>query len=158
MVTRSYRADANKSTPAAAGGSWIRPEKRIALYARDGFCCQFCGNGIVDGARLSVDHVNASERGGKNDDGNLLTVCLSCNSAKQDLSMRGWLAYCRKRGMNVEGIAARVAKTTAKPIDRALGKALLAEHGGVNAVFEAVRTNGVTRTLKTARVAMAEAA
>lgn len=127
--TTGYRSNAGKSTPAAAGGSWIRPEKRLAIYARDGFACAFCGAHVRDGARLSIDHIDAAENGGTNEDENLVTVDLSCNSAKQDLSMRGWLAYLRAKGVDTTGMAARVRAQARRPIDRNLGKTLYAAHG-----------------------------
>src|SRR5579885_1197307 len=81
------------------GSKWLRPSKRIAIYARDGFCCLYCGNSVEKGARLTVDHIVASADGGTNADDNLITACLSCNAAKQDLSPRQWRAYAAKKGI-----------------------------------------------------------
>jgi 5-methylcytosine-specific restriction endonuclease McrA len=66
--------------------------QRKAIFARDGFACQYCGapvafnrppfsltSNLRSGA---VDHVFARARGGQNDAGNLRLACESCNAAK----------------------------------------------------------------------------
>lgn len=108
------------------GSKWIRPEKRLALYARDGFCCAYCGAGVEDGAALTLDHLVACELGGTNEADNLVTACLSCNSAKQDLTTRAWFATLRDRGVDTTKLGARIRRLTAKPLDLAKGRALLA--------------------------------
>ena len=32
--------------PATNGSKWIRPEKRMAIYLRDGLACVYCGEGV----------------------------------------------------------------------------------------------------------------
>lgn len=109
------------------GMNWIRQEKRLAIYARDGFACVYCGHAAEDdGEGLSLDHVLAHELGGGNDASNLVTACAFCNSSKADRTMRGWLAALRDRGVNTDGLAARIRRQTAKKLDRAEGKRLLA--------------------------------
>ena len=39
------------------GMNWLRPEKRLAIYIRDGLACAYCGEGIEDGATLTLDHL-----------------------------------------------------------------------------------------------------
>lgn len=111
---------------AGQGSKWITPEKRLALYARDGFCCVFCGARAEDGVQLTLDHVLACELGGTNAAENLVTACLSCNSAKQDKTMREWFAALRDKGVSTDGLSARVRTQTAKKYDLAEGKRLLA--------------------------------
>lgn len=72
-----------KEHPAKAGGSWIRREKRLAIYLRDGGACAYCGDSFVDGvARLSLDHIEPWSLGGGNEADNLITACSKCNSAR----------------------------------------------------------------------------
>lgn len=108
------------------GSKWIRPEKRLSIYHRDGFCCAYCGAGVEDGAVLTLDHVLACELGGSNEADNLLTACLSCNSAKQDLSTRAWFATLRDKGIDTTKLGARIRRLTSKPLDIAKGRELLA--------------------------------
>ena len=108
------------------GSKWIREDKRLALYARDGFACAYCCASIEDGARLTLDHLLACELGGSNEETNLVTCCLSCNSRKQDLTMRRWFAALRDRGVDTDKIGSRIRHLTARKLDRKLGKALLA--------------------------------
>ncbi len=53
---------------------------RRALFARDGYSCQYCGSQ----AKLTVDHVVPRSRGGGSDWDNVVTSCAPCNSRKGD--------------------------------------------------------------------------
>jgi 5-methylcytosine-specific restriction endonuclease McrA len=53
---------------------------RRALFARDGYRCQYCG----DGSRLTVDHVIPRSRGGSTAWDNMVTACAPCNLRKGD--------------------------------------------------------------------------
>jgi hypothetical protein len=64
------------------GSKWIRPEKRLAIYLRDGMACTYCGAAIEDGTQLSLDHVRPHSLGGGNDAKNLVTCCSRCNSSR----------------------------------------------------------------------------
>lgn len=108
------------------GSKWIRPERRLAIYHRDGFCCAYCGGGAEQGVLLTLDHVVACELGGGNESENLVTACLSCNSSKQDLTTREWFAALRDRGIDTAKVGPRIRRLTAKPINKAAGKALAA--------------------------------
>lgn len=66
------------------GMNWIRQEKRLAIYLRDGLACAYCGASIEDGAQLSLDHLRPASHGGSNDAANLVTCCSRCNSARAD--------------------------------------------------------------------------
>ena len=109
----------------ANGSKWIRPEKRLAIYARDGFACVYCSADEGEGL-LTLDHVTPREVGGTHDADNLVTCCLCCNSQKQDLTMRAWFAVLRDRGIDTTKLAATVRKHTARAIDLTLGKQLRA--------------------------------
>ncbi len=53
---------------------------RRALFARDGWRCQYCG----DTSRLTVDHVVPRSRGGSSGWENMVTACAPCNLRKGD--------------------------------------------------------------------------
>lgn len=90
-----------------AGSKWIRPEKRLALYARDGFACVYCGATAESGASLSLDHVKPRELGGGHAASNLVTSCVRCNSARQDSSLTAWLETLRDAGRDADAIPPR---------------------------------------------------
>ena len=54
---------------------------RIAILARDGYRCVYCGRTAAD-ARLEVDHIVPRKLQGDDDPSNLLTACHDCNSGK----------------------------------------------------------------------------
>lgn len=113
------------------GMNWCRLSTRLAIYHRDGFACVYCGTGAEGiGHGITLDHVVANELGGSNDPSNLVTCCRSCNSSKQDLPQRKWLANLRKRGMDAATIGARVRRQVKRPLDRAEGRRLAALRGG----------------------------
>jgi 5-methylcytosine-specific restriction endonuclease McrA len=56
---------------------------RRNVFARDGNCCQYCGQDFPP-SQLSFDHVTPRSRGGKTDWENVVTCCLICNSKKGD--------------------------------------------------------------------------
>ena len=65
------------------GMNWIRQEKRLAIYMRDGMACAYCGASVESGATLSLDHLTPHSKGGSNSATNLVTCCTRCNSARQ---------------------------------------------------------------------------
>ena len=103
------------------GSKWIRRSTRLAIYSRVGFCCCYCGATAEEGAFLTLDHVLACELNGSNDPTNLVTACLSCNSAKRDLATRSWFALLRDRGVDTSGLSARIRNATSRKLDRAEG-------------------------------------
>ena len=111
------------------GSKWCRPSTRQALYHRDGFACVYCAAGADEGAVLTLDHVLACELGGDNAPTNLVTACLSCNSAKRDLPTRAWFALLRDRGVDTTGLASAVRRQTRRPLDRSEGIRLAALRG-----------------------------
>jgi 5-methylcytosine-specific restriction endonuclease McrA len=58
----------------------VRRTSRRAVFARDGFSCQYCGAG----QRLTVDHVVPRSRGGDSSWTNVVTSCAPCNLRKGD--------------------------------------------------------------------------
>ena len=57
---------------------------RRAVFARDGWSCQYCGSGN----RLTIDHVLPRAKGGKHEWTNLVTACIPCNQRKGHHSLR----------------------------------------------------------------------
>ena len=115
------------------GSKWCRPETRLAIYHRDGFCCAYCGAGAEQGVTLTLDHVVAVELGGTNASTNLVTACFSCNSSKQDKTTREWFVALRDRGIDTSKVGPRIRRLTARELDRAAGHALLADRKALRA-------------------------
>ena len=62
----------------------ISPSRRMAVFERDNFKCQYCGRSAPEVA-LEIDHILPVSENGKNDLSNLLTICTECNLGKSDL-------------------------------------------------------------------------
>lgn len=90
------------------GSKWIRPEKRHAIYQRDGRACIYCLRPAAEVA-LTLDHLHPRELGGGNDSTNLVTACVSCNSTRKARPLILWLDELhRKRGVALPEIARRI--------------------------------------------------
>jgi 5-methylcytosine-specific restriction endonuclease McrA len=118
---------------AGQGSKWCRPSTRMAIYHRDGFCCAYCGASAEDGVMLTLDHVLACELGGDNSPSNLVTACLSCNSAKQDKTTREWFAHLRDQGVDTTAVGARVRRLTKRSLNRDEGRRLVADRQAARA-------------------------
>ena len=57
----------------------IPNELRQAVFERDNYTCQYCGNA---GGDLEIEHIIPISEGGNNDMRNLATACRACNRAK----------------------------------------------------------------------------
>ena len=57
----------------------IPNELRQAVFERDKYTCQYCGNA---GGDLEIEHIIPISEGGNNDMRNLATACRACNRAK----------------------------------------------------------------------------
>jgi len=76
-------------------------KKRLRIYLRDAFTCRYCDramNPLSDD--LSLDHVDPV---GGDDDSNLVTSCISCNSRKGSRTPEAWRASAaaKPQGSNV---------------------------------------------------------
>lgn len=107
------------------GSKWIRPEKRLAVYLRDRFTCLYCLKDLhgADPRDVTLDHVNADHQAGQHHEGNLVTACRSCNSAKQDVPLT------RFAGPEAVKHVRRNCKRSLKPYLK-LAKALIAGEVG----------------------------
>jgi hypothetical protein len=65
---------------------WIARTIRLAVYARDGFACVYCGRKD----KLQLDHVEAVSRGGTDEAENLVTACKYCNASKGTKTPQQW--------------------------------------------------------------------
>jgi hypothetical protein len=123
----------NRSGGQGQGMNWIRPTKRLAIYLRDGLACCYCGEGIEDGAKLTLDHLTPHSHGGSNEATNLLTCCHRCNSKRGN---RNWHEFAEavagylNHGITGEQIAVHITETVTRPLDVAAAKALIARRGG----------------------------
>lgn len=104
------------------GMNWIRLSTRMSIYARDGFSCVYCQSGVEDehGRGLTLDHVQPCELGGTNSPSNLVTCCNSCNSSKQDVPLRLFIANLP----DGTGARRRVRNAQRRKLDRKLGQRL----------------------------------
>ena len=57
--------------------------KRLRIYMRDKFRCQYCGEKKAAG-ELTLDHIMPRSGGGDNSPVNIVTACVSCNNRKGD--------------------------------------------------------------------------
>jgi len=72
-----------KKSPHQPVGRWIRKDKRLAIYLRDGFTCGIC-LGEFAPHLLTLDHVRPRKKGGTNEATNLYACCRACNFSRQD--------------------------------------------------------------------------
>jgi hypothetical protein len=102
------------------GMNWIRKEKRLAIYLRDGLTCVYCRKSIAHaGCQLTLDHLKINT---DNSAANLVTACSQCNSERQD---QNWKEFA---GRAV--VIARILKLVSSPVDSAQAKAILDRRDG----------------------------
>lgn len=104
--------------------AWLRPERRLALYIRDGFRCLACHQDLREAkpADVTLDHLlskseydalseeTREEFGSVHASHNLVTMCRSCNSARKDTPWTQWYSIdaqarviaARYRTVNIE--------------------------------------------------------
>lgn len=123
----------SKSGGQGQGMNWCRRERRLALYLRDGLACCYCGEGIDDGAKLTLDHLLPHSHGGSNKSTNLVTCCHRCNSARGN---RDWQEFAEKtagylnHGITGQDIIDHITAAIQRPVDTKAAKALIATRGG----------------------------
>lgn len=111
--------------------SWITKSRRLAIYIRDGFCCQYCGADLrsCQPREMGLDHLEdlvdgGGHTGANHKSTNLVTVCRSCNSSRQDTPYTVFAA-------KFPGSLERVECQRHAPVNLALAKSIIA--GGANA-------------------------
>jgi hypothetical protein len=122
------------------GMNWCRQSTRLALYLRDGMACTYCGAGVEDGAKLTLDHLKPRSKGGNNTTGNLVTCCLRCNSARGNRAVRSFakaVAGYLNHGVTPESIENHVRACAKRSMagPRREATELIARRGSVAAVL-----------------------
>ena len=64
--------------------------KRLRIYMRDKFRCQYCGDKKPAG-ELTLDHILPRSRGGDNSPVNVVTACVACHYAEARVEWRKYL-------------------------------------------------------------------
>jgi hypothetical protein len=116
------------------GMNWIRQDKRLAIYLRDGLACVWCGQAVEDGIKLTLDHIIPDVDGGENGADNLVCACHGCNSRRADRPVAEFAAAVAgyvNHGVTAEDILADIANRTAQPLKkfRAEAKDMIARRG-----------------------------
>jgi hypothetical protein len=122
------------------GMNWIRQEKRLAIYLRDGLACIYCGAAVEDGTQLTLDHVKPVSKGGTNKEGNLVTACLKCNTSR---GVRTVTAFCKavaeyvNHEIKAEDIQAGVKRNTSRKLGKYMveAKELISRRGSAAKVL-----------------------
>jgi len=120
--------------------NWIRKEKRLAIYLRDGLACGYCGQSIEDGAKLTLDHLKPYSKGGSNDTTNLVTCCAICNSKRGNRTVKAFaagVAHYTGKTTTTETILEFIKTTTRRKIDLNAALELIARRGGFVAACKA---------------------
>ena len=120
------------------GMNWIRQEKRLAIYLRDGLACGYCGHAVEDGACLTLDHIVPVSRGGKNEATNLVTCCGRCNSSRGNRSLPVWsraVAGYLNHGVESQEIVSHVRRTAKRPLPMAEAKEMIDRRGSAARVL-----------------------
>jgi hypothetical protein len=120
------------------GMNWIRQEKRLAIYLRDGLACAYCGHAVEGGASLTLDHLKPHSHGGGNEETNLVTCCHRCNSSRGDRSVR---SFCRavagylNHGVTSEEIERHVRNAARRALPMTEARELIARRGSAARVL-----------------------
>lgn len=115
------------------GSKWIRRERRLAIYLRDGLACVYCGANIEEhGITLTLDHLTPYSKGGSSTSHNLVTACQKCNSSRGDRSVEEFskvVAAYLNHDIAAEGIMKGIAKNLAQPLDIIGAKRIIERRG-----------------------------
>lgn len=77
----------------------VGPRLRFDVFKRDAFTCQYCGQ-TPPTVILHIDHIVPVANGGTNDEVNLITSCVDCNTGKG----------CRELGQVPAPLATQIAE------------------------------------------------
>lgn len=123
------------------GMNWIRQEKRLAIYLRDGITCMYCRSSVEDGAQLTLDHVVPRPKG-SNSQRNLVTCCRKCNTSKGSRPAPEFayaVAEYINGGATTEGILKGIRSNTRKNLNPFLieAKTMISRRGSAAKVIAA---------------------
>ena len=114
------------------GSLWIRQERRLAIYLRDGLACCYCASGLEHGVLLTLDHVQPRSKGGGDESENLVTACEKCNSVRGNRTVEDWsiaVASYLNHGVQSDTILEHVKVCQARTIDKQAALDLIAKRG-----------------------------
>ncbi len=133
------------------GMNWIRQEKRLAIYLRDGLACCYCSAAVEDDATLTLDHLRAYANGGSNDATNLITCCHRCNSARGKRSWRKFAAQVAayiNHGVKSADIIAHISRTRLRVLDMDEAKKIMERRGGLAAVLQSTKPRAARKAAR----------
>ena len=125
------------------GMNWIRQEKRLAIYLRDGLSCAYCGAAVENGAKLSLDHITPHSEGGSNKETNLVTCCSRCNSSRGARDVKEFAAGVAgylNHGVTAQEILSHIEDCTARNLKdfKAEAKTMIERRGSAAKVLAEV--------------------
>lgn len=124
------------------GMKWITNQRRLAVYLRDNLQCCYCGKTMLNGAKLTLDHViPIAEYSGKMTDAtNLVTCCTNCNYRKQDISLQTFAKIIgAEKGINPILIVNHVKRSLLKELDiKQAGRIVRAQKNWTN-IFKNIK-------------------
>ena len=127
------------------GAKWIRRERRLALYMRDGLACVYCGSCLEgNGVTLSLDHIVPVSSGGGNGSRNLVTSCRKCNSVRGDRSLSDFahaVASYLNRGVTAQSIVDHALACANRPVDLRAARRIMSKRANWQQVLEEARVN-----------------
>ena len=116
------------------GMNWIRQDKRLAIYLRDGCACAWCGATVEGGAKLTLDHIVVHSKSANNNESNLVTACSRCNTSRGTRSAPKFAAAVAtylNGGVKADAILKHVRNCAARSLKqyRKEAKALIERRG-----------------------------
>lgn len=120
------------------GSKWIRREKRLAIYLRDGMACVWCRAAVEEGVQLSLDHLVPFSQGGSNDEANLVTCCKICNSSRGTRTVDEFaraVAEYKNHGLTGYQICTNITRLRWIALDIPAAKSMIKARGSWNAIF-----------------------
>ena len=92
--------------------------RRDTIFRRDAFHCVYCGE-VFPPEELTLDHVQPRLRGGDASEGNLVSACRACNTAKAGQPAWAYLARRPAQRENFLRLAAGVWPRLRRAIEEA---------------------------------------
>ena len=125
------------------GSKWIRQDKRLAVYLRDGLACCYCGETMENGAILSLDHIVPRSRGGNHEATNVVTACKRCNESRNNRSVNAFaqvVAAYLNHGIDADAIVRHVTNVRRRKLVtyRTEAKELIARRGSYTRALETI--------------------
>jgi 5-methylcytosine-specific restriction endonuclease McrA len=120
---------------------WIRDERRLAIYMRDGLACVYCGSSVETGCTLTLDHLRPVKSGGTNKETNLVTACLSCNCSRGTRPVAEFadaVSIYLGHDVDSQAILNHVYDCARRRIDVDAAKAMIAARGSAAQVVAAI--------------------